>query len=127
MFTLSPGEPEVEVAASLGLVIGSSTCRVPADAALDAVARLTIVADLTVPRESPHRPSVRLRAQDGFYPPGARVWPSEAGRLDVDALAVRVVVDGRVLQQTGSGGRIRDAARLIADVCGSMIVADPAP
>lgn len=116
------GVPELEVGAALGLVIGQSACRVREDEALAHVAGLVIVADLSVPHESFYRPSVRLKARDGFCPIGPRVWPLSTVQ-DVDALAVRVAVDGRTVHETSTGERVRGAAKLLADVSGFMTLA----
>jgi 5-oxopent-3-ene-1,2,5-tricarboxylate decarboxylase/2-hydroxyhepta-2,4-diene-1,7-dioate isomerase len=108
------------VGAALGLVIGRSACRVREADALAHVAGLVVVADLSVPHDSFYRPSVRLKARDGFCPIGPRVVPL-AG--DVDARAVRVAVDGQVVHETDTGDRIRPAARLLADVTEFMTLA----
>jgi 5-oxopent-3-ene-1,2,5-tricarboxylate decarboxylase/2-hydroxyhepta-2,4-diene-1,7-dioate isomerase len=109
------GVPALEVGAALGLVIGSTACRVPEGEALEHVAGLAIVADLSVPHDSFYRPSVRLKARDGFCPLGPRVWPLDAVAAP-DALAVSVAVDGQVVHRTTTGERFRPAARLLADV-----------
>ncbi|ODU10700.1 MAG: 2-hydroxyhepta-2,4-diene-1,7-dioate isomerase [Rubrivivax sp. SCN 71-131] len=116
------GVPELEVGAALGLVIGRSAYRVSAGDALAHVAGLVIVADLSVPHESFYRPSVRLKARDGFCPIGPRVWPLSAVPA-LDALAVRVAVDGRSVHETSTGERVRGAAKLLADVSGFMTLA----
>lgn len=113
------GVPALEVGAALGLVIGRTACRVSEDQALDHVAGLVIVADLSVPHDSLYRPAVRLKARDGFCPLGPRVWPL-AAVPSPDALTVTVAVDGQVVHRTTTGDRIRDAARLLADVCDFM-------
>lgn len=116
------GVAALEVGAALGLVIGSAACRVSADDALAHVAGLVVVADLSVPHESFYRPSVRLKARDGFCPLGPCVWPL-AAVADVDALAVRVAVDGRTVHEANTGERVRTAARLLADVSAFMTLA----
>lgn len=107
--------PALEVGAALGLVIGRTACRVAEADALAFVAGLVIVADLSVPHDSFYRPSVRLKARDGFCPIGPRVWPLSAV-ASADDLAVRVAVDGQVVHETSTGDRVRGAARLLADV-----------
>lgn len=113
------GVAALEVGAALGLVIGRPACRVAAADALAHVAGLVVVADLSVPHESFYRPSVRLKARDGFCPLGPRVWP-RAAVADLDALAVRVAVDGRTVHEANTGARVRTAAQLLADVSAFM-------
>lgn len=103
---------ELELGAALGLVIGRTACRVREADALSHLAGGVIVAELCVPHQSFYRPSVRLKARDGFCPIGPRVE-----RLaDPDALGVRVFVDGALAHRTTTGDRVRSAARLLADV-----------
>lgn len=114
------GVPALEVGAALGLVIGRSACRVAEADALAHVAGLLVVADLSVPHDSFYRPSVRLKARDGFCPLGS-VVPLDGQA--VDALAVSVVVDGAVVHRADTGDRVRSAARLLADVSSFMTLA----
>lgn len=116
------GVPALEVGAALGLVIGRTACRVAEVDAPCFVAGLVIVADLSVPHDSFYRPSVRLKARDGFCPIGPRVWPLSAV-ASPDDLAVQVAVDGQVVHRTTTGDRIRGAARLLADVTDFMTLA----
>jgi 5-oxopent-3-ene-1,2,5-tricarboxylate decarboxylase / 2-hydroxyhepta-2,4-diene-1,7-dioate isomerase len=114
--------PALEVGAALGLVIGRTACRLRVEDAMSCVAGLVTVADLSVPHDSFYRPSVRLKARDGFCPIGPRVLPLAAAG-DVDALAVTVAVDGRVVHRTTTGERVRKAAALLADVTEFMTLA----
>jgi 5-oxopent-3-ene-1,2,5-tricarboxylate decarboxylase/2-hydroxyhepta-2,4-diene-1,7-dioate isomerase len=113
--TIPAGCDELEIGASLGLVIGATACRVDARRALDHVAGYTLVADLSVPHDSYYRPSIRFKALDGSCLLGPRVV-ARASVADPDALAVRISLDGVRAQATGTGGMVRSAARLIADV-----------
>lgn len=106
---------ELEIGASLGLVIGRTACRVSEAQALAHVAGYVIVADLSVPHSSFYRPSIRFKARDGSCLVGPQVVPCDAVP-EPDALGLQVTVDGRVLQQTSTGGMRRSAARLLADV-----------
>lgn len=110
------GVAELEVGAALGLVIGRTACRVSAADALQHVAGGIIVADISVPHDSFYRPSVRLKARDGFCPLGSRVVPL----TDPDALAVRVYVDDHLVHATDTGQRIRNAASLVSEVSDFM-------
>ena len=108
--------PALQVGAALGLVIGRTACRVSVDDALTHVAGAVIVNDLSVPHDSFYRPSVRLKARDGFCPLGHTVVPLADLPAAVDALGVRVFVDGALMQTSTTSDRLRGAAQLLADV-----------
>src|SRR6202044_1822857 len=67
------GTRELEVGAAVGLVIGRTACKVSEAEALDYVAGYLIVADVSVPHSSYHRPSIRFKARDGYCPLGPAV------------------------------------------------------
>ena len=117
------GVEALEIGASLGIVIARTACRVAADAAFDYIAGYTIVNDLSVPmpdhQPAHYRPAVRFKARDGFCPIGPRVVPA-AQLPSPDALAVQVMVDGRLVQAGSTGERVRGVAQLLADVTAFM-------
>lgn len=113
--TVPADSSELEIGASLGIVIGRTACRVPEDHALDYVAGYTIVSDISVPHDVFYRPSIRFKARDGFCPIGPTVVPRH-GIANPDALAVRVYTDGALVHSTTTGERRRPVARLLADV-----------
>lgn len=117
--TVPAEAPELEVGAALGIVIGRTACRLTPRNALDHVAGYTIVNDVSVPHDSFYRPSVRLKARDGFCPIGPTVVP-RAAVSDPDALRVQVWVDGVLRHETSTGERIRPVAQLLADVTDFM-------
>jgi 5-oxopent-3-ene-1,2,5-tricarboxylate decarboxylase / 2-hydroxyhepta-2,4-diene-1,7-dioate isomerase len=108
--------PGLQVGAALGLVIGRTACRVTLADALAHVAGVVIVNDLSLPHDSFYRPSVRLKARDGFCPVGDTVLPLAELPAPVDTLGVRVLLDGVLVHSTTTGDRIRGAAQLLADV-----------
>lgn len=106
---------ELEVGAALGIVIGRTACRVSPQQALDHVAGYLIVNDVSVPHASFYRPSIRQKARDGFCPISSTLVARE--RIgDPDALAVRIEIDGQLVQETTTGERRRGVAQLLADV-----------
>ena len=111
-----PGVSALVMGATLGIVIGRTACGVDASNALEFVAGYTIVNDVFVPTPSHYRPSVRLRARDGFCPISANV----CALSEPDALRVEVHIDGQLVQQTTTGDRVRHVAQLIADVSDFM-------
>lgn len=111
--------PELEIGASLGIVIGRTACRVSPQQALAHVAGYTLVNDISVPHEVFYRPSIRFKARDGFCAIGPQVVPRDAV-CDPDALAVEVFVDGVCQQATDTGQRRRSVAQLLAEVTDFM-------
>lgn len=116
------GVDELEVGATLGIVIGREACRVGEAEALACVAGYTVCNDVSVPHASFYRPSLRFKCRDGFLPMGP--WIVAAPHVaEPDALAVRVHLDGRLVQQTSTAGMQRPVARLIAEVSAFMTLA----
>jgi len=119
---IPPGSPELEVGACLGLVIGRTACRVSAPRALEYVAGYLIVADVSIPHSSYHRPSIRFKARDGYCPLGPAVT-ARAAVADPDALSIRAYLDGALVHTANTADLIRPAARLLADVSEFMTLA----
>jgi 5-oxopent-3-ene-1,2,5-tricarboxylate decarboxylase/2-hydroxyhepta-2,4-diene-1,7-dioate isomerase len=110
-----PGDlGQMEIGASLGIVIGRSACRVTAEQALSCVAGWMLVADLCVPHGNFYRPNVRLRARDGSCLLGP-VVPRD-GLADVDALDIRVTVGDRPAHLARTAGMTRPVSQLLQDV-----------
>lgn len=108
------GVEELEIGATLGMVIGRAACQVGEAEALEFVAGYVIVDDVSVPHASFYRPSLRFKARDTFCPIGGFVPRALAG--DPDALGIVVSVDGRVVHRASTRGLIRPVARLLAEV-----------
>ena len=110
---------ELEVGASLGLVIGRTACRLREADALDHLAGYTIVSDVSVPHASFYRPQIRFKACDRSCSIGPRVVARRAV-ADPNGLAVRVFVDGRLVRENSTSRLIRPVARLLAEVSDFM-------
>jgi len=107
--------PEVEIGASLAMVIGTAAHQVSADNALSHVAGYVLVNDLSLPHASYYRPPVKYKNLDGFLGIGPRyATPTEVG--DPNRLRLEVRVDGRLQQTVDLVQMRRHAAQLIADV-----------
>lgn len=113
------GVPALQVGATLGLVVGRTACRVMEADALAHLAGCVIVNDLCVPHTSFFRPQIHHRVRDGFCPLGPALVPC-AALGDLDALAVRIFIDGQCVQATDTADRLRPAARLLAEVSAFM-------
>lgn len=110
---------ELEIGATLGLVIGRAACRVSEADALGCVAGGVIVNDVSVPHASYYRPSLRFKARDTFCPIGAFV-PLAAFGEALGALGIEVAIDGVVVHRASTAGLIRPVARLISEVSAFM-------
>lgn len=111
--------PEVEVGASLALVIGEAATQVRTEDALAHVAGYVLVNDLSLPHASYYRPPVKYRNLDGFLGIGPRcAAPAQVG--DPNRLRLQVRIDGRLRQTVELAQMRRHAARLIADVSAFM-------
>ena len=115
------GVSELEIGATLGLVIGRTACRLREEDALSFVAGCVIVNDVSVPHASFYRPSLRFKARDGFCPIGPFVAMGQVGSVDVPQLQVEV--DGVLVHRSSTAGLIRSAARLLAEVSEFMTLA----
>jgi len=107
--------PEVEIGATLGVVIGTIACRIAERDALSFVAGYTVVNDISVPHESYYRPSLRFKCRDGFCPIGPAVVARKLVS-DPNSLDVAVGIDGRIVHRSRTDRLIRPVARLLADV-----------
>jgi len=107
--------PELDIGATLGVVIGRTACKISAADALTYVAGYTIVNDISVPHASFYRPSMRFKCRDGFCPIGPVVAPRQSV-ANPDALEIAVTVDGVLVHRCTTAGLIRPVAQLMADV-----------
>ncbi len=110
---LPAGVQEVEVGATLGVVMGAPASRVREADALSFVAGYVPVNDVTVPHTAILRPPIKHKCRDGFCPMGAMV---PRGTIRPDALALRAYVNGQLRGENTTANLMRPVARLIAEV-----------
>jgi 5-oxopent-3-ene-1,2,5-tricarboxylate decarboxylase/2-hydroxyhepta-2,4-diene-1,7-dioate isomerase len=118
-----PGHCErLAVAATVGIVIGRSACRVaPADA-LDHVLGYTLAIDVSEPQDDFFRPAIRQQCRDGFLPIG----PWVVDRADApppDGLSVELEIGGRS-HGWSLAELIRPIPELIAEISDFMTLAE---
>jgi 5-oxopent-3-ene-1,2,5-tricarboxylate decarboxylase/2-hydroxyhepta-2,4-diene-1,7-dioate isomerase len=113
------GVAELEIGASLGLVIGRPSSHLPEGQAMEHLAGYLIVNDVSVPHLPYYRPSIPCKARDGFCPLGPRVV-SRAAIANPDALTLRVYIDGELKQTATTSELVRPVAKLLADVTDFM-------
>lgn len=120
---------EVEVGASVGLVIGNfeEIEHYPSvkwsEFAIDnkvsvrrpGVVGCVLLNDLSIPHDSYYRPPVKFKCLDGFLGVGPRCVPlAEVG--DVHTLKLELRINGVLRQTIDFSGLARDAATLLSDV-----------
>lgn len=109
--SLPAGANSVEVAATIGLVMGRAAGRLsPADA-LDSVAGVVLAADLSLPHTSYYRPAIREKCFDGSLP-----ISSVKPLADLASLTLTTEIDGQVVDTRSLNDLIRSPAKLLADV-----------
>lgn len=118
---LPPDVEEIEVGATLGLVMGRTAARVRVEDALDYVAGYVIVNDVTVPHTSVLRPPLKHKCRDGFCPMSTPVPAMEVS--DPDALAIRVYVNSELQLANSTANLVRNVRKLISDVSEFMSLA----
>lgn len=117
--TLPEGANAVEVAATVGLVMGRAAGRLSADQALDAVGGLVLAGDLSLPHSSYYRPAIREKCFDGSL-----VLGQVHALTDVAALTLTTAIDGEVVDTRPLSDLIRNPAQLLADVTEFMTLSE---
>ena len=116
---IPPDVTQLEIGASLGIVIGKKAVAVNEETALNYIAGYTIANDISIPHESLFRPAVPYKARDGFCPIGP--WVVEKNQLnDPDNLTIRVYINDELRQENSTKNLIRTASRLLVDVTNFM-------
>ncbi|MEO6273210.1 MAG: fumarylacetoacetate hydrolase family protein [Rhodoferax sp.] len=106
---------ELEIGATLGVVVGRTACNVSVSEALSYVAGYTVVNDISVPHASFYRPSMRFKCRDGFCPVGPAMMARDFVS-NPDALEITVALDGIIVHRSNTAGLVRPVAQLLADV-----------
>ena len=108
---LPQGANSVEVAATVGLVIGRAAARVTAADALGHVSGLVLAADLSLPHASYYRPAIKEKCFDGSLP-----LSSVKPLVDITGLTLVTEIDGEEVDRRPLDDLIRPPAQLLADV-----------
>lgn len=116
--SLPTGATNLEVGATIGLVIGRAAARLKRDNALAAVAGIVLAADLSLPHASYYRPAIREKCFDGALPIGS-VQPL----VDLADLQLRTEFNGLLVDQRSLADLVRDPAQLLVDVSEFMTLA----
>ena len=108
-------ESNLEMGASLGIVMGKTAVALTEETSMDYVAGYTIVNDVSVPHTSFFRPAVQHKCRDGFCPIGP--WIIDRDELkNPDDVTIRVYINNELKQENSTNNLIRPVARLLVDV-----------
>ena len=100
--------PEVEIGATVGLVIGAG----------GEVRGCVLMNDLSVPQAAFYRPPVRFKCRDGFLGVGAEVRETDPAEVQIE-----VRINGELRQTVRFDALLRPPAQLLADVAEFMTLA----
>ena len=107
--------PQVEVGATIAMVIGAVTPAAGAWPAAPFVAAYVLMNDLSVPHASFFRPPVKFKCLDGFLGVGSQlVGADQVG--DPAHLKLQVHINGQLRQTVDFSQMVRSATQLLADV-----------
>lgn len=112
---LPSGAEQLEIGASLGLVIGRLSSHLSLENALAAVSAYVIMADLSLPHAQYYRPAIRERCFDGACP----ISPKIAFSPDLpqpEQLSIRSYVNGQLVETRNLADLVRSASELLRDV-----------
>ncbi len=113
--SMPAGVPELEIGATVALVIRPEILMQQARSTMDCVAGYVLLNDLCVPHASYFRPPVKYRCRDGLLGIGAHlVTPQQAG--DPSGLKLQVRVNGDLVQTVDFAFMRLSAAQLLAEV-----------
>jgi len=113
------GAAEVELGASIAMVIGRDLRAANEDTALAALAGYVLVNDLSLPHTSFFRPPVKYKCVDGFLGIGPEMRPAGPS-IDPSHFTLELRVNGVLRQSVRFSHLVRSAARLLADVSAFM-------
>lgn len=113
--TLPQGATQVEIGATVGLIMGAQASRLTTQNALAAVQGCVAVADLSLPHTSYYRPAVREKCFDGSCV-FAKTVANAASAQNLAARHVQTRVNGKEVGQWSLNDLIRTAPELLRDV-----------
>jgi len=109
------GVEHLQPGPALGVVIGKSASRVSLENALEHVAGYTIVNEFSLPEDSYYRPAVKAKCRDGFCAIGPQLVPA-AQIADPQALSLKLLVNGELVQHNSTANCVRSVAQLISEI-----------
>ncbi|MUK88981.1 4-hydroxyphenylacetate isomerase [Ornithinibacillus sp. L9] len=106
---------EVQINATLGIVIGRNATNISEQEALNYVEGYTVVNDVTVPHDNFYRPNIKNKVRDGFCPVGP--WIMEKREVpNPEQLMVWTFINDELVQVQNLNDLVRPIPKLLADV-----------
>lgn len=112
--TVPANVPQVEVGATIAMVIGQNVQATRPDLALESVANYVLMNDLSIPHASFYRPPVKYKCLDGFLGVGPACVAAPAA--DPPSFTLSVHINGQLAQSVDFANLVRHAGQLLADV-----------
>ena len=119
VIVLPPGASQLEVGATIAMVIGAPVFDADTSRAQSSVAGYVLANDLCVPHASFYRPPVKARCADGLLGVGPQRVPAALAG-DPAQWVIEVRINGALRQSVDFAGLLRNAATLLADVSAFM-------
>lgn len=107
--------PQVEVGATIAMVMGHDIKAGRPHDALKSVAGYVLMNDLSIPHASFYRPPVNYKCLDGFLGVGPALVAAHDA-VDPSRFTLEVRINGALKQSVDFAGLVRNAAQLLADV-----------
>jgi 5-oxopent-3-ene-1,2,5-tricarboxylate decarboxylase / 2-hydroxyhepta-2,4-diene-1,7-dioate isomerase len=108
------GFSQVQIDATLGIVIARDAKRIAVDSAPSYIGGLVIASDLTLPHGSYYRPAISQRCRDGFLPLSKVLQPDRSFSLANALITIRV--NGLVVHTRTLDSLVRSVPQLLCDV-----------
>jgi len=105
----------IDIGASLGIVIAATASRVDVNRAADCIAGYTIANDVGEARRELALPTLRQRCRDGYCALGP--WTVARREMPpIDAVGLRVLVNGVLADEVRLSELVRSPARLVSEI-----------
>ncbi|MFC5476303.1 fumarylacetoacetate hydrolase family protein [Paraherbaspirillum soli] len=106
---------QVEVGATLGIVIGAAAARIGLEQAATVIAGYVAAADLSLPHASYYRPAIREKCFDGACPISQQMMPASLAN-DPDSVCIETHINDTRVDSWPLADLVRNIPELLRDV-----------
>ncbi|SET60065.1 5-carboxy-2-oxohept-3-enedioate decarboxylase HpaG1 subunit [Oceanobacillus limi] len=106
---------EVQINATLGVVMGENATRLSEENAMEYVGGYTVVNDVTVPHDNFYRPNIKNKVRDGFCPVGPWIMNKDVVS-NPEASMIWTFKNDELIQVQNLTDLVRPIKKLLADV-----------